>query len=97
MPYLIPFGKHKGAPITEVPGQWLEWAAENLDKPDVKAECQKELARRRGGDGPATGHGKPAAAPASAGPVCPSCQALRAYLFSLFSGSAAADPGEVPF
>lgn len=90
MPYLMPFGKHKGQPITEVPGQWLEWAVENLDKPDVKAECQKELARRRGGDGPASGHGRPIPGANAAG-LCPECaKKVRAFLFG-----GAAD--EVPF
>ena len=66
MAYTIPFGKHKGTAIDAVPANWLEWAAENLDNSDVKSEARKELARRRGGDGPATGHGRPPAKSARA-------------------------------
>ena len=67
MPYYsLTFGKWKGQPIAEVPTKDLEYyAAWDKIKPEQKAEIQKELAKRRGGDGPATsGHGRPAPAPA---------------------------------
>ena len=68
MAYLMTFGKYKGQPITEVPEKDLKYYADwDKIRPDQKSELDKELARRRGGDGPATGHGKPAAPSASGG------------------------------
>lgn len=78
MPYEMPFGKYKGQAIDKVPGNYLEYllTLDNL-RPETKAEVEKELARRRGGDNPAAGRGRPAGG-ASSGSASPSAVVSRA-------------------
>lgn len=46
----MPFGKHKGVPIEEVPFDYLEFVIDNFD-PNEKAEiyemCEEEFIRRK--------------------------------------------------
>lgn len=45
----IPFGKHKGTPIEEIPGGYLDWMAENMTQGKSKKWSEKardEIKRR---------------------------------------------------
>ncbi len=44
---VMPFGKHKGTPIAELPIGYVEWGAASMDAKDVAAALQAELQRRR--------------------------------------------------
>lgn len=47
----FPIGKWKGKPWDQVPLDYLEWAAANLDdKPDVVAKCKEHIAARMDSD-----------------------------------------------
>ena len=41
----IPFGKHKGSNINEIPDDYLAWL-EGIAKDELKQECLKEIVRR---------------------------------------------------
>lgn len=43
---IMPFGKHKGTSITEIPISYLQWAVKNLDSPELVAALEKELEMR---------------------------------------------------
>ena len=48
-PRYMPFGKHKGEPIEDLPTEYLVWLADNLtDKPDLVAEAERQLQMRSG-------------------------------------------------
>jgi uncharacterized protein (DUF3820 family) len=45
----MPFGKHKGEKLEDVPTDYLEWALENCDlRPTLQAEMEAQLALKRG-------------------------------------------------
>jgi len=44
--YIVPFGKHAGNPIKNIPTGWLNWAVQNLDRADIVGHIQEF---RRGG------------------------------------------------
>lgn len=45
----MPFGKHKGEDIEDLPDDYLLWMAENLDdKPALQTEAENQLTLRRG-------------------------------------------------
>jgi hypothetical protein len=50
-PYKLPFGKHKGAAISEVPGGYLDWLAdpERIETwyPDTRDAIKREVERRK--------------------------------------------------
>lgn len=39
---IMPFGKHRGKFITDIPSSYLKWAAENLDQEDICQVCDDE-------------------------------------------------------
>ncbi len=43
---IMPFGKHAGKPIVDIPSDYLKWAAENMDQEDVCQACDKEWSFR---------------------------------------------------
>lgn len=45
----MPFGKHAGEPLTEVPGSWFDWALLNITDmdPDLKTSIRDEVQRRK--------------------------------------------------
>jgi hypothetical protein len=94
----LPFGRHKGTAIDEVPPDYLAWLLANTTnlRPNTKAMIEESLARR-GGTAPAARAPKKKAAPAGAesdGPIpCPACGAmLRVTL-----GEALDPDKDVPF
>lgn len=42
----MPFGKHKGSPLSELPLSYIRWAVENMDAKDVREAIRRELERR---------------------------------------------------
>lgn len=44
---IMPFGKHKGKSLSEIPEDYLKWAAEKADRPEVRDSIQAELDRRK--------------------------------------------------
>lgn len=38
----MPFGKHKGKLIVDIPSNYLLWAAEHLEQEDICQACDKE-------------------------------------------------------
>ena len=46
-PLVVPFGKHKDQPISEVPTGCLRWAVENFDNSQWKSVFQQEYGRRQ--------------------------------------------------
>lgn len=42
----IPFGKHKGKLIVDIPSDYLLWAAENIDQEDICEACDEEWSFR---------------------------------------------------
>lgn len=42
----LPFGKHKGVPLSQVPQAYLEWCVENIDRMDVQMLISDEMSRR---------------------------------------------------
>jgi uncharacterized protein (DUF3820 family) len=45
----MPFGKHKGEKLEDVPVDYIEWALENCDlRPALQAEMEAQLALKRG-------------------------------------------------
>jgi hypothetical protein len=55
-PVALPFGKHRGEPLHDVPSGYLKWVLENLDRlePDLKAALAAELRTRERRPRPAT-------------------------------------------
>jgi uncharacterized protein (DUF3820 family) len=49
-PLLMPFGKHKGTPIEDLPGHYIEWCLENAEirSDAVRDEMQAQLELRAG-------------------------------------------------
>ena len=47
---LMPFGKHKGEPIEDLPVDYLEWALGNIEtlSPSLQAEMEAQLKLKRG-------------------------------------------------
>lgn len=43
----MPFGKHKGEPIAQLPRDYLEWAVAKMNAADVREACRRELEKRR--------------------------------------------------
>lgn len=43
----MPFGKHKGSAISDLPDGYLSWCIENLSAADIKAAMLREVERRR--------------------------------------------------
>lgn len=39
---IMPFGKHRGKPIVDIPSSYLLWAAENMEQEDVCQACDTE-------------------------------------------------------
>lgn len=51
--YRIPFGKHKGEKLEDLPDDYLEWLVDNLEpekynNAKVIEECQNQLSMRQG-------------------------------------------------
>jgi exodeoxyribonuclease X len=46
----MPFGKHKGTPMAEIPLSYFQWALENLNEldPDLKIAMEQQAAARQG-------------------------------------------------
>jgi exodeoxyribonuclease X len=46
----MPFGKHKGEPIEDLPSDYIEWALRELDslRPALKEEMENQLTMRGG-------------------------------------------------
>lgn len=42
----MPFGKHKGTPLSQVPQSYIEWCVENIDRSDIRAMLSDEMVRR---------------------------------------------------
>jgi len=42
----MPFGKHKGEDFEDLPTDYLQWLAENLDKEDLVEEAEYQLKLR---------------------------------------------------
>lgn len=42
----LPFGKHRGVPLSQVPQAYLEWCVENIERMDVQMLLSDEMARR---------------------------------------------------
>lgn len=43
---VIPFGKHKGARLAQIPDEYLRWAAENLESTKWREKFKNELGAR---------------------------------------------------
>ncbi len=62
----MPFGKHKGLPLTELPGGYLSWLAEKFSEfhEPFRSALEAELARRGGAMLPGVANGsEPTPAP----------------------------------
>lgn len=48
---LMPFGKHKGEPIEDLPTDYIEWCLQEIEQlsPSVQAEMEAQLTARQGG------------------------------------------------
>lgn len=47
--FVMPFGKHRGEDIADLPTDYLNWMVENLDnKPELVREAENQLAMRAG-------------------------------------------------
>ncbi len=46
----MPFGKHKGELVEDLPSDYVEWILENVERitPDLQTELEKQLAMKRG-------------------------------------------------
>lgn len=42
----MPFGKHKGEEIEDLPSSYLKWLAENMDNEDICLEADEEYQYR---------------------------------------------------
>jgi exodeoxyribonuclease X len=49
-PLTMPFGKHKGEKIEDLPTDYIEWCLENVERlsPSIQKEMENQLAGRRG-------------------------------------------------
>ena len=47
----MPFGKHRGEPIEDLPSDYIDWALANLDslRPAIREEMEAQLTMRGGG------------------------------------------------
>lgn len=45
--YVITFGKYAGNPINKIPSGWLNWAVQNLSRPDVVEHIQQFRSEKR--------------------------------------------------
>lgn len=47
---LMPFGKHKGEPVEDVPADYLDWFLGNIERisPALQAEMERQIAMKRG-------------------------------------------------
>jgi hypothetical protein len=45
-PYVFNYGKYEGEEITDVPNDYLQWSVDNIEREDIVAYCEEELARR---------------------------------------------------
>lgn len=39
---IMPFGKHRGKDMEDIPSSYLKWVAENIDKEDVAMAADEE-------------------------------------------------------
>jgi len=48
---LMPFGKHRGEPIEDLPTDYIEWLLENCEtlRPSLQEELEAQLVGRQGG------------------------------------------------
>jgi uncharacterized protein (DUF3820 family) len=45
----MPFGKHNGEPIEDLPADYIEWCLENCDlRPALQSEMEAQLSLKRG-------------------------------------------------
>lgn len=53
----MPFGKHRGKPLSELPGDYLDWLGSNLGewRESFRSALTAELTRRRGTSAAANG------------------------------------------
>jgi hypothetical protein len=60
----MPFGKHRGAPLSELPGGYLNWLADKLDewRDPFRSALAAELERRKGPTLPGVATAPPATA-----------------------------------
>ena len=42
----MPFGKHEGKLLVDIPSSYLLWAAENINQEDICQACDKEWSFR---------------------------------------------------
>lgn len=50
IPMLMPFGKHKGEPVEDLPTDYIEWLlAECVLHPSLQKELEAQLVARQGG------------------------------------------------
>ena len=47
---VMPFGKHRGEKISDLPSDYIEWCLENLEniRPDLQKEMENQLELRKG-------------------------------------------------
>ena len=47
---IMPFGKHKGKPLEDIPLDYIEWSLENLDdlRPSLREELENQVELRHG-------------------------------------------------
>lgn len=46
----MPFGKHKGAPLYQIPAYYLKWCLRTIDlRPKLRDDIEAELVRRESG------------------------------------------------
>ena len=66
----MPFGKHKGTPVKDVPGDYLAWLSENVPLRGDLAEAVKEVLSRKANPTTPTPR-SPQPAPRAPRPVAP--------------------------
>jgi hypothetical protein len=57
----MPFGRHRGAPLNELPSDYVEWLGGKLDerREPFRSALASELERRNGQARPGVGDGRP--------------------------------------
>ncbi len=61
----MPFGRHRGAPLSELPDRYVEWLGGKLDewREPFRSALAVELARRNGATLPGVANGAPTSSP----------------------------------
>jgi len=91
----MPFGKHKGLPLTELPDDYLDWLLQNVEmRPPLQHAIHTEVERRRG---PGRAAVAPVVAPVGAGPVgvLPRIEAFEEFIVLGLEAANRARPDQV--